>query len=107
MKYTHLKLNEEVTFLSGYYVPVKEVRLKHGGGEALYVVGQAVIESSCCGARSFGYATVPGYIIQWQRETNANGLPVSEVAQIEDRSTRQEISQMIEAAEHITQIEFW
>ncbi len=105
-KYTHLELDKEVSSIAGYYSPQKEVRLKYKNREVLYVIGQAVIECSCCGDGSWGYAIVPGYILNWQSETNESGLPVSEVEPVSDEETRKNISRIITEAEAISQIEF-
>ncbi len=107
LEYTHLKLNEDITTIAGYYSPLKEVRLQYSDRDVLYVVGQAVIESSCCGIGSWGYVLVPGYIINWQHRTNETGLPVSEVESISDRIARDAISRTIKEAESIPLIEFW
>ena len=106
-EYTHLKLNEDINCIAGFYTPGKEVRLKYNGREVLYVIGQAVIESSCCGVGSWGYALVPGYILNWQNKRNEIGLPVSEVEPITDKETRDNIWQIIQTNETISQIEFW
>ena len=107
LKYTHLELGKDVCSISGYYTPQKEVRLKHNNREVLYVIGQAVIESSCCGVGNWGYALVPGYIVKWQGETNEVGLPISEVELIADEATRDNIRKIIKEEEDIPQIEFW
>lgn len=106
-KYTHLELDKEQRFLPGYYVPLKEVRLKYDGREVLYVVGNVVIEASCCAAGSFAYVIVPGYIINWQTEKTEDGLPVSAVDPISDKAAQHGIRQIIDDAEHISHIEFW
>ncbi len=106
-KYTHLELNKEVNFISGYYIPLKEVRLKFNGREVLYVVGQAVVQSSCCAGGSRGYVLVPGYIIHWQNEENINGLPTSEVEPVSDKPSQDNIREIIKEGEHITDIQFW
>ena len=106
-KYTHLELGKDYGSISGYYIPEKEVRLKYNGREVLYVIGQAVIESSCCGVGSWGYALVPGYIINWQNKKNEVGLPVSQVEPITDEAIRNSIRQIIQTNEAISQIEFW
>ncbi len=77
LEYTHTKLGEDVVCAAGYYTPLKEVRLKHNDREVLYVVGRAVMESSCCGFGSLTYISVPGYIVSWQEKTNEAGLPVN------------------------------
>ncbi len=106
-EYTHLKLNEDVITFAGYYTPQKEERLKYNNREVLYVIGQAVIESSCCGVGSWEYAIVPGYILNWQSKKNEAGLPVSEVEPISDEEARNNIRQVIQTNEAISQIEFW
>ncbi|MFC1980713.1 hypothetical protein ACFLVN_00480 [Chloroflexota bacterium] len=83
-KYTHLELDEDIKTIAGYYTPIKEVRLKYDSREVLYMLGEAVIESSCCGSGNWTYVLVPGYIVNWQNEKNENGLPVSEVERISD-----------------------
>ncbi|MFC1892514.1 hypothetical protein ACFLYR_00525 [Chloroflexota bacterium] len=107
LEYTHLPLNEEVTSIAGYFCPTKEVRLPFNDKEVLYVVGQAVIESSCCGIGSWGYILVPGYVNHWKTRTNKAGLPVSEVEPIPDKAERASISRIIEEAESIPRVEFW
>ena len=106
-RYTHLELNLDVPAPSGYYTPQKEVRLKYNGREVLYIVSQAVIESSCCGASDFASALVPGYVIGWRVEKNNQGLPVSEVEPITDEKARDAIRKIIKATEHVSQTEFW
>ena len=106
-KYTHLKLNEDVNCIAGYYTPSKEVRLNYNSREVLYVVGQAVIDAACCGVGSWGYAIVPGYILNWQNESNEADLPVSEIEPVSDEKTRNNIRQIIQTNETISQIEFW
>jgi len=105
--YTHLELNNEIECIAGFYTPLKEVRLKYNNREVLYVIGQAVIESSCCGSGSWGYALVPGYILNWQNKTNEAGLPVSEVEPVSDEVSRNNIREIIKETEPVSQIEFW
>jgi hypothetical protein len=106
-KYTHLELNLDVPTPSGYYTPQKEVRLKYDGREILYVLSQAVIESSCCGANDFNSALVPGYIVGWHIEKNKDGNSVSLVEPITDEPSRDAIRKIIKEKEHIAQTEFW
>lgn len=106
-KYTHLELNASIEALAGHYTPQKEVRLQYNGREVLYVVGQAVIDSSCCGQANYQYALVPGYITMWQPETNENGLPVSEVEPISDKTARDDLRKIIKETEQVFMFEFW
>ncbi len=108
VKYTHLELNKDVVIgIGGYYTPTKEVRLKCNGREVLYTVGQAVVESSCCGTGSWIYALVSGYVVNWQNVKNEAGLPVSEVEPILDEETRDKIRQVIQTDEAASLISFW
>ena len=107
-KYTHLKLDEDyLTGIAGYYTPQKEVRLPHNGREVLYVIGRAVIESSCCGSGSWIYAIVPGYIVNWQNQRNGADLPVSEVEPILGDEAQEKIRRIIETSEDASPIGFW
>ena len=107
-QYTHVELGEDVpSGIAGYYTPEKEVRLKYNGREVLYVVGKAVIESSCCGTGSWVYALVPGYIINWQNTKNETGLPISEVATISDTEVQENIRRIIQTNEAVSRVEFW
>jgi hypothetical protein len=107
IKYTHLELNRDVPTPSGYYTPQKEVRLKYDGQEVLYVLSQAVIDSSCCGTGDFNSALIPGYIVNWRTDKNKDGLAISLIETITDEKTRDAIRQIIKETEHITQTEFW
>ena len=106
-KYPHLELNKDIEALAGYYAPQKEVKLKYNGREVLYIIGQVVIDSSCCGKINFKYALVPGYVVGWWTETNKDGLPVSEVEPITDEAIQADIRKIIQETEHVSQIEFW
>ena len=109
LEYTHSKLNEDLPSVAGHYALQKEVRLSYNNREVLYVVGQVVVEASCCGAKNWTYAFVPGYIVDWQYKTNEGGLFVSELEPIpiSDSVTRGAISRIIRKTESISRIEFW
>ena len=106
-RYTHLELNRDIEAPAGYYTPQKEVRLKYDGREVLYIVSQAVVDSSCCGEADFNNALVPGYIVRWQVGKNKDGLPVSEVEPVTDKQAQTRIRKIIKETEHVTQTEFW
>jgi len=109
INYTHLELGKDVEIgIAGYYTPQQEARLKYNGREVLYVIGQAVVESWCCGTPgSRTYAIVPGYIVNWQNTKNEAGLPVSEVEPILDEAARHNIRQLIQTKEAVSPLEFW
>ena len=106
-KYTHFELNKEIEALAGYYTPLQEVRLKYDNREILYIINQVVIEASCCSTANYGQVLVPGYIINWQQEKNADGLLISEVEPISNKDTQNRVRDIIKKTENISQIEFW
>jgi len=107
-KYSHLELGKDVpTGIAGYYTPLREVRLPYNGREVLYVVGKAVLESSCCGTPgNWVYATVPGYVLEWQAEVE-NGLPVSRVLPVPGAGEREDIQRIISEGETVDLVMFW
>jgi hypothetical protein len=106
-RYTHLELNQDIQAPAGYYTPQREVRLKYNGREVLYIVSQAVVDSSCCGVSDFVSVQVPGYIVSWQSEKGRNGLPVSVVEPIADIRVQDGIRRIIKETEYLNQVDFW
>jgi hypothetical protein len=104
--YIHQALNQEVTAIGGHYVLVKEVRLPFQGRELLYLVGHAAFESTCCGVGGCAYALVPGFILKWKDRTNSDGLAVSQVEPIHDRSLQKQIHQSLKRKEVVHQVRF-
>ena len=107
IEYSHLELDREIETFAGFYAPRKEVRVKQDDRELLYIIGQAVVESSCCGTGSFGYAIVPGYLLAWKAKRGEKGLPISEVEPLSDEGTKREIAKLIRESDGITNIDFW
>ena len=108
VKYTHLEAGKDVVIgIGGYYTPQQEVRLKYNGREVLYIIGRAVIESSCCGTGNWTYTIVPGYIVNWQNTKNEAGLPVSEVEPISDEEAREHIRKIVQSNKAASLIGFW
>ena len=107
-KYTHLPLGQEVEIgIGGYYVPYEEVRLPYKNREVLYVIGQAVVESSCCNTGNWKYTIIPGFIESWKNETSEAGLPVSGIELIRDEETQIELRHIIQEAEDVLMMAFW
>jgi hypothetical protein len=107
MDYVHLEVGEDIVSISGTFTPLKELRLKHNGRDVLCVIGQAVVDTACCGSGSFVYATVPGYIDAWKEGTSEGGAPMSRVEPIHDEATRREVAKTIKESENIWNINFW
>lgn len=104
-EYTH-ELNREVRSISGGYEFEKEGNLRIDGREVLYVVGNAVVDSSCCGVGGCRYALVPGYVRHFKTRQDEQGLWISEVEPIIDRATRQEITRILKDKEIVQQVQF-
>jgi hypothetical protein len=100
IRYKHPEFGKDIPIgIAGFYTPIKEVRLPYLGREVLYLVSKSVLESSCCGTGSWLYATVPGYILQWQVDEE-NGQPVSEIQPLQDNIEREGILRIIEEREN-------
>ena len=104
-EYTH-ELNREVRSISGGYEFEKEGSLQIDGREVLYVVGNAVVDSSCCGVGGCRYALVPGYVKKFKTRQDDKGLWISEVEPVIDRATRQEITRVLKEKEIVQQVQF-
>ena len=104
-EYTH-EIGREVRSISGGYEFEKEGNLQIDGRKVLYVVGNAVVDSSCCGVGGCRYALVPGYVRQFKTRQDEQGLWISEVEPIIDRATRQEITRVLKEKEIVQQVQF-
>lgn len=104
--YAH-ELHKEVRSISGGYTLEKEERITIGGKEILYVVGNALADSSCCGFWACHYALVPGYVVNWKYTKNEDGIPLSTVEGIADERVKQEITKLLKEKEAVSQVQFW
>jgi hypothetical protein len=109
LDYVHEELNEEVQARAGYYAATDELRLKLDGREVLCIVGVCIVDSSCCGSRSFRYALVPGYLVTWKGKKDKLGRMVSEVEPITDKAVKERVEAILKDTQVIseTNIEFW
>lgn len=107
VKYTHLKLNQDIAAPAGHYTPEKEARININGREILYILSSAVVDASCCGNADFTSALVPGYIIDKHIAAEKDGTNISEVEPIIDKATREKIKKIIQEMENVAQVEFW
>ena len=104
--YTH-DLNREVRSISGCYELQSEGKIEMDGREALYVIGNAVVDSSCCGTWGCCYALVPGFVVKWKYKKNDEGIPVSEVEPIIDEGPKKKLKKLLETKFGVTQVQFW
>ena len=105
-EYTH-DLEKEVLSISGRYELEKEERFKYNEREILYVIGNAVVDSSCCGYGGCRYAVVPGFILKWKSKTNKDGFHISEVEPITEQMLKADLRKTLEKKEWVNQVQFW
>lgn len=106
LKYVHHQLDEEITAIGGHYVVNKEYKLPVADREALVTVGYGVMDTTCCGTGGCSYATVHGFIVEWQSEINADGLAVTKVEPIRDEEIRKTLKDSILNREQVQQVNF-
>lgn len=104
--FPHPELNVQITAIGGSYFLLKEVRLAMDDGDVLYLVGVAVIDTSCCGVGGCAYALVPGMVRQWRYKTDAAGRSVSLVCPVSDETARKRIRALIIKKESVNQVDF-
>jgi len=104
--FAHPKLGREVTAIGGHYVFGKEIRLPFNGREILYLVGYAVLDSTCCGVGGCAYVLVAGFIRQWKYKINQNDCAVSRVETIHDPIDQKQIRSLIQKKEMVFQVTF-
>ncbi len=104
--YTH-QLNKEIKSISGWYQLHKEGTIDHGEKEFLYVVGDAVVDSSCCGTGGCRYAVVPGSIVSWKSKVGEDGLLASIVQPVRNKKVKEELREILIKKEGVSQVQFW
>jgi len=87
-EFTHPELGREVRSISGYYLPFEEHIFEYNGQEVVYVIGDACVEASCCGTKTWVYIQVPGFIVRKHIRVRQDMLPVSEIEIIENNEDR-------------------
>ena len=104
--FVHPELGAEVTAIGGHYVFNREIRLPFTGRQILYLVGYAVVDTSCCGVGGCGYVRVPGFIRQWRYKKNAQDEAVSQVEPLLDPNVQDEVRKLIQQKEMVDQVIF-
>jgi len=96
----------EVRAISGGYEIEKEVLLEMDGRDVLCLVGNGVVDSSCCGVGGCRFAYVPGFIVGYRVRQNKRGEWISLVEPIEDPETRTRVRLALEETEMVQQVNF-
>jgi len=104
--FPHDELDREIDAIAGHYVLTAEHRVPYGDRELLYLVGHAVVDTSCCGVGGCGYALVPGFLLGYKERTDDHGRPVSRVEPIRDQALQAEIQRFVLQREQVTQCNF-
>ena len=104
--FIHPDLGQEVTAIGGHYVFNKEARIAYNGREVFYLVGYAVVDTSCCGAGGCAYALVPGFVKAWKYKTDVNAVSVSQIEPISDHLDQQAIQRLVQKKEVVQQVTF-
>ncbi|MBI5251933.1 MAG: hypothetical protein HY912_20770 [Desulfomonile tiedjei] len=104
--YLH-ELNTEVRSISGGYNLEEEGRIEIREREVLYAVGNAIVDSACCGAYGCHFAVVPGYVLKWKYKRSADGVFISAVEPITDHLVKKQIENTLQDLEGVTQVVFW
>ncbi len=104
--FIHPKLGQEITAIGGHYVFNNEHRLSFDGRDVLYLVGYAVVDTSCCGVGGCAYAMVPGYVRAWKYKKNETNEPISLIEPVCDINDQAAIRQLIQKKEVVQQVTF-
>lgn len=104
--FAHPELNQQITAIGGNYLFIKEDRLAVDGKEVLYLLGNAIFDSSCCGFGGCAYAMVPGVIRSYRYGTDDAGRPVSKVAAIDDPRLQERVKALIRQKHLVHQVNF-
>ena len=104
--FAHPRLGQEVTAIGGHYVFGKEIRMPFRSRELLYLVGYAVLDSTCCGVGGVAYVLVAGFIQEWKFKKNLTDDAISRIEPITDPAVRKEVSRIIRQKEMVHQITF-
>ncbi len=103
--YTH-EIGKEIRFISGGYELEREGTLEVDGRTIVYAVGNALLDSSCCGYWGCRFAVVPGYVTRWKYRLDQEGTAVSSVDSVKDEQLQRYITKLLEQNEGVTQVQF-
>jgi len=105
-RYVSEELGSEVRAPSGYYQPLEEGYIDYQGRRLLYTLGNACIETSCCGVGDWRYARVEGYAVDHASGHGGRGSGSIEIETIEDEDERAAIGKLLEDKHPGVRVEF-
>jgi hypothetical protein len=106
IEHIHQPPGTEVRSIGGHYTIIDEGRMNHRGKILLYVVGVAVVDSSCCGTGGCRFVHIPGYVTAWHDTIRPDGLPVSTVEPVAGKKDRKIIKALLEQQFSHSQVSF-
>jgi hypothetical protein len=106
IKYLPEDCGKEVVAPSGYYQPVELGLMEYAGHQALYTLGAACIEASCCGVGSWKYVRVEGIVLGDGSPVLESGGEPLDIDTIEDDETKRAIRKLILERHPDARVEF-
>jgi len=106
LDYIHLPEGSDAHSGHGVQAHWDERTLSHSGRDVLYLLTDAVVDTVCCGDRVFHYATVLGYVTDWQARRTDSGQPVSDIEPVSGTAEQQEIEALLKAEDQELQVSF-
>ncbi|MBN1855874.1 MAG: hypothetical protein JW846_02865 [Dehalococcoidia bacterium] len=106
MQYVHLPEGLDEHSGHGLEAHWAECRTAYRGREILYLLTDAVVDTVCCGDRTFHYATVVGYVNEWQTRKDEHGLSISMIDPITDQSDQNEVEALLKQGDDELQVSF-
>lgn len=106
-KVTHPDLGQEVRTFGGYFIPREEGLLDYGKRHVFYIMGRAVIETSCCGSSAWMYVQVPGFARDEDGAAVRDPSGVAEVDPITEDEDRRNITSLLLQKHPGARVEIW
>jgi len=103
----HPEIGREVRTHGGYYIPREEHLLAYGGREVYYVVGRAVIRTSCCGKAEWTYIQVQGFVKDTGDDKPQSASSVVQVEPITEDEDRRRLLRILLKAYPGARIDIW
>ena len=98
--------NEIITNPGVQFRSFDEICLDVDEKKLLYTTEIEVVDMSCCGTSTSGFATVYGYVDQWKSRQTEQGDFISFIEPIRDEAKKREISQMIKEKDMVGHVNF-
>ena len=93
--YTHIEPDQENRAIAGHYEVEKELRLLVGEREILCILGYVCWDNTCCGNGGCRYVNVPGYILDYKKDVDQDGRPISRVERVTDEEEQRQIRALL------------